>query len=161
MALLALTGLTAYQWMRDPVSSKLKPSPQRDWSDIYALYTGETNRGKLRLKYPDPQKYGMMGNINHQYGYVPKVDSYDLTRMDWGNPNNHLIQSKPFWDSYRAMMYRKDVINNGWGPQIFKCGIYTGDQNQFGPQVSSRVPLWDAKFTKGGFKRKQKIHLIQ
>lgn len=148
MALLALTGLAAYGMLYNPTKEKLKPNPTRDWSDIYALYTGEKVKGLLRQKYPDPSHYGMRGDINHQYGYIPKVLATDLNIMDWTNPKSSLFHNKAFWAKYKDMKFQHEVMNNGWGIQIFKQPIYTGDQCQFGPQISSRTVLPPVSFSK-------------
>jgi hypothetical protein len=161
MAFLTLAALGSYYYLYNGKDTeKLKPNPTRDFSDVFAIYTNPTNKGKLKLKYPDPSVYGMRGEINHKYGYVPKILSSDLTPMAWNRVVKKGKKSFPmdrpgFVPSYQKGLNDHYVKNNGWGMMIFMNPIYTGDSNQFGPQQLNRAPYPNVTFAKGDLPRKQ------
>lgn len=156
MAALTLAALGSYYYFNKPENEKLKPNPNRDFSDVFSLVTNETNKGKLRMKYPDPSVYGKRGEINHKYGYVPRILAQDLTQMAWNRTNRVSGRTKAsfpldnpgFLPAYQQRIYDMNVKNNGHGMMLFMNPIYTGDNNQFGPQILNRSRYPNVTFNK-------------
>lgn len=155
MAFLTLAALGGYYYFNNPEQQKLKPDPRKDFSDVFALMTNPTNKGKLQQKYPDPSVYGKRGEINHKYGYVPRILAQDLTQMAWNNAKKKNGKKVPFpmdrpefIPAYEQRIWDMNVRNNGQGMMIFMSPIYTGDNNQFGPQQLNRAPYPNVTFSK-------------
>lgn len=141
MAGILFTGLAGYWYMNSRANSltgdqPVTPqNPNKDWTNVFELFQG---KNIMHQKYPDPSQFQKVSEINGRYGYVPKLPVWDVTAMPWnqtiGDTKRWPLNDPNIEAERKMMQWNKEVVNNGWGLQIFKNPLYTGDNNQFGPQ---------------------------